>query len=249
MKRLVISAAIVTALTAASAQATPIRLDGREADLQEIVDGFTADGASSIDVTNDQYARDEGWLINSIFGAQSRIVMELAGYAGVNSFGVYDIFAPNTRVELFAGSAGRGATAQFDIGADGRVYRNEVDTGATFTSNLFGFYLNTPVGLWFSQSDLNADAADHLVAYQGVGDSINTPRGVRTWGSDMFLLGWEDLSARTWDQDYNDFVVFVSGVDGVSVPEPATLGLLGLGLAGVGVFGRRRKPAQQSANV
>lgn len=238
MKKLLTTLAGVAALGASAAQATPIRLDGTETNLQQIVNNQAVDGSSSVDVANDQYAHDEGWQINSIFGAQGRIVIEIAGYAGQNRLGIYDIYDPNTRVQLFTGLQSAGATTYFDLGADGRVY--VADEDVTFTSNLFGFYLETPAGLWFSQSDLNADEGDHLVAYQGQGDSITSPRGPRTWGSDMFLLGWEDLSAGNWDQDYNDFVLFVSGVEGVNVPEPATLGLFGLGLAGFGVFGRRR---------
>ena len=240
MKKLVTSIAAVAALAGASVHATPIRLDGPETDLQQVVNNLTLGGASSIDVVNEQYGLDEGWQINSIFGAQGRIVMELAGYAGVNSLGIYDIYNPNLRVQLFSGSASAGATTSFDIGSDGTVYRNDMDTGATFATNLFGFYLNTPAGLWFSQGDLNADHADHMVAYQGVGDHLT---GGRTWGPDQFLLAWEDLASNSWDQDYNDFVLFVRGVSGVNVPEPGTLGLLGLSIVGIGLFGRRKQKA------
>jgi hypothetical protein len=240
MKKLVTTTAIFAALAGASVHATPIRLDGSETNLQQVVNNLTLGGVSSVDVVNEQYALDEGWQINSIFGAQGRIVMELAGYAGVNSLGIYDIYNPNVRVQLFSGAASAGSTTSFDIGYDGTVFRNDMETGATFTTNLFGFYLNTPAGLWFSQGDLNADRADHMVAYQGVGDHIT---GGRTWGPDQFLLAWEDLASSSWDQDYNDFVLFVRGVNGVQVPEPGVLGLLGLAIASVGFFGRRRQQA------
>jgi hypothetical protein len=237
MKKLVASIAVAAALAGTSVQATPIRLDGAETNLQQTVNNLTIGGPSSINVADHQYAYDESWMITSLFGAQGRIVMELAGYAGANSFGIYDLYNPNSRVQLFSGAASAGATTSFDIGFDGRVYRNDMDTGVMFARNLFGFYLDTPEGLWFSESDRNADNADHMVAYQGVGDPINTPMGPRIWGSDMFLLAWEDLSAGHWDQDYNDMALFVRGI---SVPEPTTLGLMGLGLAAFGFFGRRK---------
>lgn len=233
------SIAVLAALATSGAYATPIRLDGSEQNLQEIVDGLATDGSSNVDVVNEQYGNDQAWQVDSVFMPSGQIVAELAGYAGVNRLGLYDIYNPNARVQLFAGSDGTGATTLFNIAANGRVYRNFSDSGVSFATNLFGFYLETPDGVWFSQSILNQDKADHLVAYQGQGDVINTIYGPRSWTSETLLLGWEDLPSRAWDQDYNDFVLFVSGVSGVNVPEPMSMGLFGLGLIALG-FSRRK---------
>ena len=50
----------------------------------------------------------------------------------------------------------------------------------------------------------------------------------------QWLLAWEDLSlSGSTDQDYNDMGVFVKGMR-TTVPEPASLVLLGLGLVALG---------------
>jgi hypothetical protein len=220
MKNLLVTAAALAGCFAISAQATPIRLDGSEKNLQQI--------APSIDVVNGQYALDEAWTTDG-FASMAAIVVELAGYANQNRLGIYDVYDPGNRFELFNGAAGKGASRAFSVDTNGLVYSNFAVTTTTFTSQVFGFYLHTPAGLWFSQSNRNADGADHLVAYQT--------------GS-QFLFGWEDLAARNWDQDYNDFVMLVGGVKGTAVPEPATLGLLGFGL--VGIAAARRRKARNS---
>lgn len=234
---------------AGPATATFINLSGSEANLQEILDDMTVGGSSSVNVTTDQVPFDEIWAVTASGGSVATIITELAGYAGTNSFGVYDLANPGNKVELFAGSDGSGDQALLSILADGSVNVNFVDTGVNFAGNLFGFYLDVPQAgaTWYSQVALN-NGQDHMVAYQGKGDLVQLPsvadpqfaQGV--WTSNEYVLGWEDLSSSQWDQDYNDFVLMVESV--VPTPEPGTVFLLGGGLLGLVAYGRRKMKKQ-----
>jgi hypothetical protein len=140
--------------------------------------------------------------------------LEVAGYAGNNIFGWYDISNPGTLHELFAGDVSTG-------GAGSTVY---------FTPTAkYGFYLisNGVEGDTFkTQSLAGSDPAfQHFAVFQQ--NELN------------YWLGIEDLRS-TGDRDYNDMVVKVTNV---SVPEPGTLLLLASGLAGLGgvVWRRQRK--------
>lgn len=89
-------------------------------------------------------------------------------------------------------------------------------------------------GPWYSTMALNNDGMQHIYSASYAGDNL-IPAGT--------LVGFEDL-AGGGDFDYNDEnFVFTNVATAVNVPEPGSLALLGLGLAGVG-FCRRRARAK-----
>jgi hypothetical protein len=143
------------------------------------------------------------------------LMLEVAGYSNQNTFGWYTVDAGTINLnQLFSGSASPPATLSFTPG------------------EVFGFYITTPQNYtYFTQSAYNrvtstgasADTAfQHFALFQ---QQPNT-----------YWLGIEDLFGGG-DRDYNDMVVKLTYVP---VPEPRTMILLGIGLLGLGLFGRRR---------
>ena len=229
-------------LVAGSAIAVPFGSDGGSA-LQGVLDNITVGGDSSVDVTTDYLAdiNDSYWSVTGAGGSLSTMIIEIASFQDHNIFGIY---SGSQVIELFVGSNVAGDQALLSIMADGSVYVNFADTGVDFADNNFGYYLDSTYyatgGMWYSDTALNADAMNHMLAYQGTNtDTVQLPGfAAGLWTNNEYVLAFEDLDNIASDWDFTDMVIMVESVN--PVPEPATMLLFGSGLIGLAAFGRKK---------
>ena len=250
MKKIITLTAGAILLSATSVLALPY--GGDATSLQNIMNNITLatpsnpSGNSSVNANTDYLGFDTTWQINGVGGSVATLVIELAGYAPYNTFGIYQ---GNNKFDIFGGAAVQGYQATVSIGANGSVsslIKDEnqgfvayTQTAANFfNGNYFGYFLTSPYSTFYSDDTKNADGMDHMLAYAGKGDLIEiAPYAPGPWSQKEYILAFEDLVGGG-DRDYDDFVVMVSSV--TPVPEPGTIVLLGAGLLGLGLYGRRR---------
>lgn len=184
---------------------------------------------------------DAAWTTVGSVG-QVDIVLELAGNAATNTFGVYDLNNPNARLSIFDGNDAVGSQAVLRLRetvSGWRVSVQEVGSSGWqhqfISTDAFGFYLGTRAqGTFFSQTSRNADGVDHLYAYQGTGTPfLSGPLSGEVFTPLDYILAWEDL-AGGGDRDYQDFIAVVQDIAPVPLPTPVLLLMSGLiGMVGV----------------
>src|SRR5690606_12742065 len=148
IKTLVAAAAFAMS---ASAFATPVNVAGSngEATLQDVINSLYGAPGSPVsaapNVNTNQAAESGQFRIEASGGAVANLLIEIAGMANSNTFGIYDVNNPGQQLQLFNGAATTG-------------YRSTLLVTFNAVTNIYSF-LATTYGL-----DANNDGFPDLIS-------------------------------------------------------------------------------------
>lgn len=223
--------ALLLLATGEAAAACSFGRGSGEASLQSVFDQVLGSGA--LDAAADCVSAADARVWSAPAEAVATIIVELAGFAPQNRFGIYQGDESNNRITLFDGADGAGAGSTVRFVASGAGYQVSVNgkPQGEIGGTQFGFFLAAPTGdVFFSDPARNPDGANQLYAYRGTnGAFIGGPLAGQSFASSMYLLAFEDLPARRGDRDFQDFVGVVNFI--AHVPLPAGGWLLGVAIA------------------
>lgn len=238
---------------------------GGETSLQAIFDDmFGAPTAPSVVADCVMDPGDALWSTVDSVGSAT-ILVEVAGNANGNAFGIYDSSDAANSLQIFSGPASTASRAFITVSGGAGAYVVTIDrfengayagtVSSSFGSSVFGFYLQQPSAAggqrFYSESYRNpgrngdASLTDYLYSYRGndaqfLFGSAFAPDIVEgsAFAPNDAILAWEDLSGGS-DGDFQDLVVLVRDI--IPVPLPAAVWLLLSGFGLVGLAARRRR--------
>jgi hypothetical protein len=157
------------------------------------------------------------WTTSVSGNATFTLMIELAGFAPSNDIGVYNAGGPPAPALylVFPGAASAGWFATCHFNSTGGLVVNLFDdnsnligqnTYAGVTRNNFGFYLNGPAGLFYSQDARNAGGLPQMLTFAGTGDNYGD-----------YWEVFEDIPQAQSDHDFDDAILLIQSVN----PTPA----------------------------
>jgi len=235
----------VSAANAGTQNVRPLTLDND--DLQNVFDSVTV-GGTGIDAYNDQSPHSL-FTSDASGGAVATFVIELAGFASTNQFGLYNRDETSNKAMIFDGADTADDMALIQFYANGDIYVNFALAATGFSSD-FGFYLDvyeaTGAGggdddgtsldyTLFSEDSENAGGTAQAMLYQGDDDTVIQIGGLMpgTFTDNQYIVAFEDLRIDLGaSADFTDLVVMVESITAIPAPAAVLLGLLGLPMVG-----------------
>jgi hypothetical protein len=169
------------------------------------------DGVGEGSNTLTQQADLQTWQAPASGAASFALRMEIAGYAGQNSVGIYNAsqVSPSTFL-VFPGAAAPGWYAHCLFTLPDKLNVKVFDSANVLQGttnyvgvelNNFGFYLQGPAGTFYSQDARNAGGKPQAITFAGTGPYVG-----------KFWECFEDLPYASSDVDFQDSILLLESV-------------------------------------